>query len=185
MEAPIINLAGEKVALGPLRRDLMDTYTRWINDFSTVRNLGIRQEPITCERELNWLEPALAGKSDGVTFTIYEKDGLRPIGTTSLDDINPLARTATFGILIGEADARGKGNGTETTSLVTKYGFDCLGLHNIMLTVFEYNAAGIRAYTKAGYREFGRRHQARFAGGRLWDTIYMECLAPEHPAPRP
>jgi RimJ/RimL family protein N-acetyltransferase len=175
--APIVNLVGERVALGPMRRDLLDTYTRWINDFSIVKNLGLRLEPVTHERELAWLESALAAKSNDVAFTVYEKAGLRPIGNAGLHEVNLLARTATFGILIGEADARGKGNGTETTALVTRYGFECLGLHNIMLTVFEYNAAGIRAYTKAGYREFGRRHQARFADGRLWDTIYMECLA--------
>jgi diamine N-acetyltransferase len=112
-------------------------------------------------------------------FTIYEKSGLRPIGTTGLHEIDLRARTATFGILIGEPDARGKGNGTETTALMTRYGFESLGLHNIMLTVFEYNAAGVRAYTKAGFHEFGRRHEARFADGRRWDTIFMECMAPE------
>ncbi|MDQ3699387.1 MAG: GNAT family N-acetyltransferase, partial [Chloroflexota bacterium] len=36
-----------------------------------------------------------------------------------------------------------------------------------------------RAYSKAGFREFGRRRQSKLMGGRLWDTIYMECLASE------
>ena len=35
-EAPILNLRGEKVALGPLRRDLVPTYLRWINDFEVL-----------------------------------------------------------------------------------------------------------------------------------------------------
>lgn len=39
-ERPIVNIEGERVALGPLRRDLLPAYQRWINDFSAVRTLG-------------------------------------------------------------------------------------------------------------------------------------------------
>jgi hypothetical protein len=51
-------------------------------------------------------------------------------------------RSATFGILIGEPECRGKGYGTETTRLMLDYAFTALGLHNVMLTVFEFNPAG-------------------------------------------
>ncbi len=63
------------------------------------------------------------------------------------------------------------------------YAFTALGLHNVMLTVFEFNPAGLRAYEKAGFREFGRRRQSRFMGGRLWDEVYMQCLAPDVASP--
>jgi diamine N-acetyltransferase len=85
--------------------------------------------------------------------------------------------------MIGEADCRGKGYGTETTRLMLDYAFTALGLHNVMLTVFEYNLAGRRAYEKAGFREFGRRRQSRWMGGRLWDEVYMDCLASEFTSP--
>jgi len=57
------------------------------------------------------------------------------------------------------------------------YAFSALGLNNVMLKVFEYNIAAQRAYAKAGYTEFGRRHKSHTMGGRLWDEIYMECRA--------
>jgi RimJ/RimL family protein N-acetyltransferase len=63
------------------------------------------------------------------------------------------------------------------------YAFSALGLHNVMLLVFEFNRAGRRAYEKAGFREFGRRRQCRAGGGRLWDIIYMECLSTEFTSP--
>src|SRR3712207_4845770 len=63
------------------------------------------------------------------------------------------------------------------------YAFTALGLHNVMLTVFEYNAAGIRAYQKAGFEEFGRRRECRAMGGKLWDEIYMDCLSSEFERP--
>ena len=28
-ERPVVNVEGERVALGPLRRDLVETYARW------------------------------------------------------------------------------------------------------------------------------------------------------------
>ena len=39
------------------------------------------------------------------------------------------------------------------------------------------NPAGIRAYQKAGFREFGRRRECRLMGGKLWDEIQMDCLS--------
>ncbi len=36
----------------------------------------------------------------------------------------------------------GRGYGTETTRLMLDYAFTALGLHNVMLTVFVFNAAG-------------------------------------------
>lgn len=44
-------IVGELVALGPLRRDLLPVYQRWINDFGAVRNLGIPPRPLTLEQE--------------------------------------------------------------------------------------------------------------------------------------
>ena len=129
-----------------------------------------------------WYDRA-ATSEDETVFTIYERTAWRPIGSTALHDINHLHRTAMFGILIGEPECRGKGYGTEATRLVLDYAFTALGLHNVMLQVFEFNLAGQRAYHKAGFRELGRRRQSHMMGGRLWDDIYMECLASEFASP--
>lgn len=51
------------------------------------------------------------------------------------------------------------------------------------LTTAEFNIAGQRAYAKAGFRVFGRQRQCWMSGGRLWDIIYMECLATEFQSP--
>ena len=45
------------------------------------------------------------------------------------------------------------------------YAFTALGLHNVMLTIHEYNLAGRRAYEKAGFKEIGRRRQCRWLNG--------------------
>lgn len=180
-EQPILNVEGDRVALGPLRKDLLPLYTRWINDFETALMVGGFQ-PFTAERETEWYESA-ARSDDSLPFTIYELATLRPIGTSSLVDVDHRNRRATFGIAIGEPDCRSKGYGTETTRLMLDYAFNVVGLHSVMLRVFDFNPAAVRAYKKAGFREFGRRRKSYLAGGKLQDEIYMECLSDEFESP--
>jgi len=176
---PIFNIVGEMVALGPLRKDLVPTYTRWYNEFHTLRTLGTTPVPLTLEQDERQHERLVARAETEISFTIYERKTARPIGNAGLFDVDYRNRTAELGLIIAEPDARGKGYGTETTRLVVDYAFTGLGLHNVMLTVFEYNLAGIRVYNKAGFKEIGRRRASNFMGGKLWDIIYMECLSTE------
>jgi RimJ/RimL family protein N-acetyltransferase len=181
-ERPILNIEGDLVALGPLRRDLLPLYQRWINDLGTMRTLGLPPLPMTSEKEQEWYDRQSKAEDD-VPFTIYERETLRPIGNTGLHSVDYRDRTATFGILIGEPECRGKGYGTESARLMLDYAFTALGLHNVMLTVFEFNPAGIKAYQRAGFKEIGRRRKCRMMGGRLWDEIYMDCLSSEFESP--
>ena len=140
-EKPILNVVGDLVGLGPLRRDLLPLYQRWINDLGTMRTLGLAPLPMTSEKEQEWYDRQSKAEED-VPFTIFERETLRPIGNTGLHGVDHRNRSATFGILIGEPECRGKGYGTETTRLMLDYAFTALGLHNVMLTVFEFNPAG-------------------------------------------
>jgi RimJ/RimL family protein N-acetyltransferase len=172
---PVINIEGEKVALGPLSRELIPLYQKWDTDFEINRTTtSIR--PVTLEEETDAYERYTRDK-DFVFFTIYERQTCRPIGKTYLYLTGH--QDAEFGIVIGEQDCQGKGYGTEATRLILDYGFTLLGLHNILLTVIEFNIAGIKAYEKAGFRVIGRRRRARWANGRFWDIVYMDCVADE------
>ena len=175
---PIINIAGEKVALGPLRRDLVPLYLKWINDFEVIRLLGASMRPTALEAEEEWY--ARVSKAENqVVFSVYEQPDLRPIGTAGLAGINYAHRTAEFGIMIGDKESWGKGYGTEITRLMLEYGFTCLGLHNISLWVHAPNEPGIRAYQRAGFRMAGRLRQHLRLGGQAYDDILMDCLATE------
>ena len=180
-ERPVLNVKGELVALGPLRRDLLPLYQRWINDLEVARGLGIFL-PSTVEKETEWYESEAKSEKSAL-FTIYELSTLRPIGTTALINLDHRNRRAEFGIAIGEADCRNKGYGTETTRLVLDYAFTVVGLHNVMLRVFEFNHGAVRAYEKAGFKEIGRQRQSYCAGGRMWDEIWMDCLSTEFESP--
>lgn len=179
---PVTNIRGEKVALGPLERELLPEYRRWINDFGTVRTLGAPPRPMTAEQEEDWYEGRSKAQCE-TPFTIYALPELRPVGIAGLHEIDHRNRSAGFGIVLGEAGYRGRGLGTETVRLALDYAFTALGLHNVMLSVYEFNQAGRRAYEKAGFREIGRRRECRLMGGRLWDEIFMDCLSEDFHSP--
>lgn len=171
-----LNIIGEGVALGPLRRDLIPLYCRWNNDFATTRTLA-RSQPTMIEAMTAAYDAALDA-DDCVDFTIYERASGQAIGSTYLHDIDFRNGTAEFGIVIGEAGARGKGYGTETARLMLAYAFATLGMRNVMLRVYAFNRAGLRAYEKAGFRAFATRRQCHLIGGTLWDVILMEATPP-------
>jgi diamine N-acetyltransferase len=182
LNASILNIEGELVALGPRRREHIPLYLRWINDFGTMQMLGISPRPMTLEQETAWYEQTAADDGE-VAFTIYERATGRAIGNCGLHEVDLANRRTVVGIMIGEPDARGRGYGTEAMRLLLDYAFTVLDLHSVMLTVFEYNGAGRRCYENVGFREMGRRRQSRWYNGRFWDEIHMDILASEFTSP--
>jgi RimJ/RimL family protein N-acetyltransferase len=183
---PIVNITGQLVALGPLRDDLLPLYTRWRNDFLVQRTKDDPPLPVTEEAYRGIIDPAGSG-AGSIWFTVYELPGYRPVGVAGLNSVDFRHRSAEYAIQIGAADARGRGLGTETTRLMLDFSFATLGLNSVFLRVFAFNHAGRRAYARAGFREIGTRRQAWSMGGKLWDVVYMECLAADldHPEAEP
>jgi RimJ/RimL family protein N-acetyltransferase len=178
----LLNVVGDKVALGPLRRELMPLYVRWANDFEVTRTLGIGMRPLTLEAEESWYERATK-EENAAHFSIYERSTMRPIGNASLMSIDATQRTAEFGILIGEKDCWGRGYGTETARLILDYGFTARSLNLIYLRAYSFNERGLRAYARAGFKPAGRLRQAHWLAGRPYDLILMDCLAGEFTSP--
>jgi diamine N-acetyltransferase len=170
-------VVGDKVALGPLRRDLAADYARWMND-PAVRS-GLNQMGIaTPESQAKWVEDNLeqSAKSEPevVEFTIYDRTDSAPIGTAGLLGILHAHGNAEFAIYLGER--RGQGLGTEATRLVLDYAFHVLQLRNVLLETLEWNAAGLAAYERAGFRRIGVRRGARISRGRPTDIVLMDAV---------
>ncbi len=176
-DRPVANIVGEKVLLGPLRRDSTSLYQRWMNDFETMRGYDMLR-PLTENAIESWFERASTSDSH-ILFTLYERATYRPIGHTGLLRVDRGHRNGEFDLFIGEPDCRGRGYGSEATRLVLDYAFNGLGFKSVYLRVLEFNHSGIRAYEKAGFREAGRLRQNWFFGGKFWDLVYMDCVAGE------
>ena len=103
---PIINIAGEKVALGPIRRDLVPLYQRWSNDFEVMRYYG-GMRPLSREEAEQWYQSTNKNER-AAYFTIYDLVSLLPVGYTGLVDISQFHRTPnlTSLLVIGRVGAR-------------------------------------------------------------------------------
>ena len=177
---PVYTLKGELVALGPLRREMIDLWLRWFNDLDMLRTLGT-VDAATREAEERFYTQA-TGEGQ-VNFAIFELASSRPVGTCGLRDVDQRNGTATFGISIGDRTVWNRGYGSEATRLLLDYAFHWLGLHNVILHVFANNPRGVRAYEKAGFRVIGRRREARKLGQQRMDVIDMDALASEFDSP--
>ena len=179
---PLLTVVGERVALGPLNPELAHLYARWRNDLFVQRTFGSMPRAVTAETMRALIEKRMDSE-DAFWFTIYVREqpdaAWRAVGTTDLFNIDFRFRSAMFGMAIGEADARGRGYGTEAVRLILDLAFTALGLRNVTLVVAEYNLAGRRAYEKAGFKMIGRRRQADELMGVIYDELYMDCVASE------
>lgn len=183
-EKPILNMVGDKIALGPLQKSMLPSFFKWKNDFPVLLMGGAPIRPVGWENvEASFERHSKEDANEFVGFAIYEQASLRLIGNAHLRHIDKTQRTAEYGILIGEKDCWGKGYGTETTILMLDYAFTVLGLHNVLLDTYGYNERAVRAYTRAGFRVIGRRREAARMGDQIYDIVFMDCLATEFHSP--
>jgi diamine N-acetyltransferase len=174
---PDLIVVGERVALGPLRRDLAADYARWLNQLEVRRGLdqmGIAS-PETQEKWVeNNLERSAKSEPEAVEFTVYDCNDSAPVGTAGLLRIVHAHGDAEFAIALGER--RGQGLGTEATRLVLDFAFNVLQLRSVLLETLEWNVAGLAAYERAGFRRIGVRRGARISRGQPTDVVLMDAV---------
>lgn len=155
-------------------RDTDDRY-RWINDPVAAEWLAMRPSRVSRDEVRSYLEETAKSAASMVEFAVETLDG-RHIGGTTLRNFNHVARSAEFAILIGEADYRGKGYGTDVAQLMLRIGFEEFNLNRIYLTAYAPNVGAIRAYEKAGYVREGLLRQHVYLHGSYHDAVYMAVL---------
>src|SRR5215207_6781426 len=113
-DEPEFIIAGERVALGPLRNDLAAAYARWMNQLEVRRGLDYRGIA-TSQSQETWVEDNIKrGAEDEpqvVEFTVYDRRDSTAVGTAGLLEIAYAHGTAGFGIFIGERRGQGSGLG--------------------------------------------------------------------------
>src|SRR4051794_7551454 len=174
---PDFIVVGERVALGPLRRDLAADYARWMNE-PAVRE-GLNQMGVaTPQSQEKWVEENLERgakrEPEAVEFTVYDRTDSAPVGTAGVFGIVHAYGNAEFAIALGQR--RGQGLGTEATRLVLDFAFHVLKLRNVLLETLEWNVAGLRAYERAGFRRIGVRRGARITRGQPTNVVLMDAV---------
>ena len=174
-QAPRSPLEGSAVRL----RSVEDSDVDWVNTHFWSPN-------VTRFLVAVWPESAagtrafLDGQRESETSVLFLIETLagEPVGACSLDGITPRARTAELGIWIAE-ERWNEGLGTDAVRTLCRFGFREMNLHRISLHVYDFNARGVGAYQKVGFREEGRLREDQFVDGRHVDVVVMGLLATE------
>ena len=174
-DLPVIN--GEKISLRPITREDTGLIVAWRSNPEVMKNFIFRQ-PFTRELHENWLATKVdTGKV--IQYIIVDKETGRSVGSVYFRDIDPENESAEYGIFIGEEDCLGRGFGTETARLFTRFGLDVLKLHRISLRVLSGNDIARRSYEKSGFIMEGIFRDMVKLDGEYRDVIFMAMLSEE------
>ncbi|QLA20285.1 GNAT family N-acetyltransferase [Desulfolutivibrio sulfoxidireducens] len=167
-----------RVVLVPLDREHLDASRRWAND-PVLNRAMLRALPASESGQERWYAGIADNPEKMVFAVIWRADG-RHIGNTGLYGIDWLHRRADFWILIGEADYRGQGVGSEVTARMRRFAFDNLGLNRLCLRVDPDNAAAVALYASQGFVREGVLRQDSYIEGRFRDILIMSQLKREY-----
>lgn len=160
------------VELVPLTLDHAESMTRWMQDPTVRRNIGLRREA-SREQTLAWIEKAASDSSiHGFAIEVNKIH----VGNVILDRYDEYLSAARFSIYIGEQLSRGSGVGKTATFRVCAYGFKNLFLHKIWLTVHTRNFVAINAYSQIGFVLEGILRGEFLLGNERLDVLYMGLL---------
>lgn len=166
--------AEEMIYLRKMTYEDTDNIVRWRNS-ELVRPRFIYQKLFTRKSHENWIK-SMVETGKVVQMIICTREDDRPVGSVYIRDIDPENKKGEYGIFIGEADALGKGYGTQAARLMIKYAFEELKLHRLFLRVFADNKAAIKSYEKAGFEKEAYLKEDVCVNGEFRDIILMAII---------
>jgi [ribosomal protein S5]-alanine N-acetyltransferase len=138
------------------QEDATPKYLSWLKDPGVSRFICTA----TQSQKLEDLRKYIGEKTseNSLFWGIFERSNLEHIGNIKYEPIDRVNRSATMGILIGEATWHGKGVAGEVIPATAHYLQKLLALKSIRLGVDAQNTAAIRAYEKIGFKKVASSH---------------------------
>lgn len=166
---------GERVRLRKMAIEDVSIYHEWRNDIEVMQYTSPSLDVFTYADTENFVN-AITGSHNSKGYMIVEMSTGKPIGVTSLINIDYSNRNAECIIDIGDKDYWSKGFGREAFQLLLEYAFNELNLHKVYLRVFSYNDRAIRLYQKLGFQEEGKLKEQLYRNGSWHDILFMGLL---------
>jgi RimJ/RimL family protein N-acetyltransferase len=175
-------IAGKHVALRALEREDLKLMHKWLNDEEIMQ--WARSKPdntASMESVEKEFEQDLKGENPHRrTFMVIEKKSGKPVGWALIRWWRAFSTTADLGLVIAEKRLRGKGFGTEATSLLVDVAFSQHNMHKAELFTRADNKAAIRAVTKCGFKLEGRHRDEVYFNGKYWDGLTFGLIRNEY-----
>ncbi len=171
-----IVIRGQQIYLRPITVEDTEMVVRWRNMPVVVKNF-IYRKPVSCEDHENWLKNKVF-KGLVHQFIVCRNEDQLPMGSVYLQNFEEEHRKAESGIYLGEAQAYGKGIGTEAIHLMAGYAFETLGMHKLAARVLAYNTASRRLHEKTGYVQEAYLKDELFLDGQYEDLVMFGAINP-------
>jgi len=144
-----MTLTDADLVLAPMEeRHVSQEYVEWLNNpivVAQTEQAGLRH---TIESVRTYVASTLQSP-DAAMWRILVAG--THVGNIRLSSIHPIHRRAGLGLIIGAAEARGKGVGSRAIGLATAHAFRVLNLNKVFAGMFAANEASRRAFEKAGF----------------------------------
>lgn len=170
----------ERIYLRKMTGEDVDVYHMWRNDVEVMRTTNPSMDVYTWEDTNGFVNQVILHASSSKSYMIVDSQTNRPIGITSLIQIDLKNRNAECIIDIGEKEYWGKGYGREALKLLLDYAFLEMNLHRVSLRVFSFNEKAIRLYERLGFKQEGISRQFLFREGKWHDIVHMGILQQEY-----
>jgi RimJ/RimL family protein N-acetyltransferase len=168
-----MNIKGRKVILRAIEESDLVSLHKWANDPETQDAIGNVHFPSSMDFHRAWFEKLKDDQLNQRFAVDVPVSGI--IGISSIINIDWRNNHAWHGIMLGDADIRGKGYGVDAVMATMRYAFDELHLERLDGSIIEYNTSSYKFYCsqKLGWKEEGRRRNYYFRRGRYWDQIVV------------
>jgi UDP-2,4-diacetamido-2,4,6-trideoxy-beta-L-altropyranose hydrolase len=173
--------AAAPVFLAPLGSGHVPRLTAWKNDPAIAHQIAAHPARFSEADVLAWLERNAADPNQ-VFLGIFERHGGTVVGVARLMFIDWVSGVAELGIFIGDADARGRGQGRAAVAQLLQRAFDQLGLQRVFLKVMADNTAALRCYQACRFTHEGRLRSHFLSRGVHHDMLVMGILQAERAA---
>ena len=125
-----------------------------------------------------------AAHADRLDLSIIDRASGRWAGEVVLNNLDRANGSCGFRIMLGSAEFRDRGLGTEASRLTLAHAFEVVGVHRVELQVYAFNPRAKHVYDRLGFRYEGTRRQALRWDGQWIDSHVMAILASEWRAGR-
>ncbi len=162
-------LESERIFLTPLEVDDLDENYRWDHDLETRFLDSWVCRPETIEKVKKDIQ-GIGDNEGAMFFSIIHRETGENIGRLVLYQINYLARTAKWGLIL-DKDYRRQGFGREAGKTLLKYAFEDLSLVKLESGTHSGNPGSARLQESLGMIKEGVRRKNRYLRGQYYDSI--------------
>jgi len=164
------------VSLGPLTpENVTSEYVSWLNDPEVVRYTEVSDKQ--SDESARAYVAGVVAQENSALWRILADDDVH-VGNIRMSNIKLNHMRAEIALLIGNRSYWGRGIGTSAIDIVSRFGFEEIGLHKLTAGIMVPNVGSRIAFERAGYHCEAKFVDHARLDGQYCDTMMMAKFNP-------